>query len=640
MKSFIVTLLFCFSLSQAFAQGDIDEKLLKSADIVLLESEMDLVVESEEDVKLYFHEKFLVLNSDGVEKAALAVHYDKSTKVTQLEGTLLEQGYKKPKKFKDSDIIDVATSPYAGYVTDDRVKAIEPVITSYPAVVEYHYTLAFDGIFAYPKWYPVNHYREAVLSSKFSVSVPEGTKLRIKEKNIPSYAKTVNEGKDVYQWSLENYAAKKKENRSVPFKEIFPNVSVQPYHFTYEKTQGSLDTWSDFGDYIVGLNKGTRDLSPDVIAEVKELTKDAPNDIEKAKLIYEYMQGKTRYVSIQLGIGGYKPFPASSIHKQGYGDCKGLSNYTYNLMKAVGIDARYVIIKAGRGYSTLDEDMVGTQFNHAILCLPDIVEQDTVWLECTSQTSPFGFIGSFTGNRKALVIEEGKSKLVNTKQYTAEDNLQSRSTVVKLKQDKSIWVQSHMEAKGYQYGNYSRLVRESEEDLKKEFLKRYALSSSEVKSIEVDDDMHYPDPTFTMDYTVNVRNYSKLVNGGMSFVLFPYKGDYKQPKRYRSRKTDFVIDYPYTDIDTVDVYLLEGMKLKNIPEVQTLETEFGSYSNSVEKKNENTIRLIRKFSIKGGVYAKEKYSAYYNFMKEVRTFDSRTFWLEYTPDYKDEEDLE
>ncbi|KXX68233.1 DUF3857 domain-containing protein [Flammeovirga sp. SJP92] len=639
-KLFFISLL-TMAVNFSFGQvGLLDEKIQKNADVIILEASEELIVESENKIKKHFSQKIWVRNKSGMEKATMVAYYDKGSTITNMRGTLLEKGYKKPKKFKEEEIHDLSTSPNAGYVGDGRVKVIQPTISTYPAVIEYSYTTNYNGLFVYPKWYPVSHYNEAVLYSTFTLKVPEGTKLRIKE-NIIDNAKTSKvDGKDVYHWSLRDFYAKKEESKSLPETMIFPHVSAQPYHFTYEKTQGSLETWKDFGEYIVGLNKGTRDLSPEVIAEVKKLTKDIESPIEKARIVYEYVQSKTRYVSIQLGIGGLKPFNSSIVNDKGYGDCKGLSNYTYNLMQAVGIDARYVIIRGGRGYSVVDEEMVSSQFNHAILCLPNIVDQDTVWLECTSQTTPFGYMGRFTGNRKALIVEEGNSKLVNTKRYTAEDNLQERRTIVKLKQDKGIWLQSHIEARGFQYGNYERLERESEEELKKEFLKRYALKSSELKSIEVKNIKSYPDPVSKMNFTVDVHNYGKVINGGLMFPLFPFKDDYSTPTRYRSRKTDFVIDYPYTDIDTVDIYLLEGMKVETLPEAIDLETEFGSYKTSYQKNEDQSIRLVRTLIVKGGVYSKEQYSDYYSFLKGVDKYDESKLWIEYSPDYKKEEDLE
>jgi len=60
--------------------------------------------------------------------------------------------------------------------------------------------------------------------------------------------------------------------------------------------------------------------------KVTELTKNAKSREEKARLLYEYVQNKTRYISIQLGIGGFQPFEARVVDETGYGDCKALSN--------------------------------------------------------------------------------------------------------------------------------------------------------------------------------------------------------------------------------------------------------------------------------------------------------------------------
>jgi transglutaminase-like putative cysteine protease len=78
---------------------------------------------------------------------------------------------------------------------------------------------------------------------------------------------------------------------------------------------------------------GTTILPEETKAKMRALIGDEKNPIMKAKLIYDYVQQKSRYVSIQVGIGGWKPMDASDVDRLGYGDCKGLTNYTKALWR-------------------------------------------------------------------------------------------------------------------------------------------------------------------------------------------------------------------------------------------------------------------------------------------------------------------
>ncbi len=94
-----------------------------------------------------------------------------------------------------------------------------------------------------------------------------------------------------------------------------------------------METWDNFGKWIQALNSGRQELPPATKAKIKELTAKAKTDEEKVKILYEYLQSKTRYVSIQLGIGGQQPFEASVVDQFGYGDCKALSNYMVAMLE-------------------------------------------------------------------------------------------------------------------------------------------------------------------------------------------------------------------------------------------------------------------------------------------------------------------
>src|SRR5690606_12191315 len=76
------------------------------------------------------------------------------------------------------------------------------------------------------------------------------------------------------------------------------------------------------------------------------------------------------------------------------------------------------------------EDFPSLQANHVVLCIP--FQKDTLWLECTSQSGAPGYLGSFTGNRKALLVTEEGGELAATPRYGINENTQHRKVTAHL----------------------------------------------------------------------------------------------------------------------------------------------------------------------------------------------------------------
>jgi hypothetical protein len=92
----------------------------------------------------------------------------------------------------------------------------------------------------------------------------------------------------------------------VPFTQS--NDGIRTFHL--ENVDGSAKSWKEFGQwYSSEILTGTTILPEETKAKMSPVG-DEKNPIMKAKLIYDYVQQKSRYVSIQVGIGGWKPMDA------------------------------------------------------------------------------------------------------------------------------------------------------------------------------------------------------------------------------------------------------------------------------------------------------------------------------------------
>ena len=366
----------------------------------------------------------------------LSVPYDALDRINYLRGAVYDAQGHLLHQLRPAEIGDQGLGSAGGsFMTDLRVRYADLRQPTLPYTVEFDYEVTSNNTLFYPDWQPQSDENVALENATLQVTTPTALALRFEEQLLPAgaaAAPVVAGGQTTYRWQLAARSAVEAEPLSPPLSELLPAVHLAPAAFEVQGYAGSLDSWQNLGLWNYQLGKGRDLLPPALAAKMAQLLISDPDPRARARKVYEYLQSSTRYVSVQLGLGGWQTAPASAVASGGYGDCKALSNYTCAMLKAAGLPAYVALVGAGSDHADVRTNFPSSQFNHAILCMPlaahGSTPADTIWLECTSQTEAFGYMGSFTGNRHALLLTPEGGRLVATPRYGAQANRQQRRT--------------------------------------------------------------------------------------------------------------------------------------------------------------------------------------------------------------------
>jgi len=625
MKTILASLFVSLSL-QVIAAGDpkypvsdIPEELKKDVNAVVREDIMVYKILSKSTASLYAYYAVTIFNENAKEFASSILSYDKLTKISTINGSVYDASGKLIKKLKASEIYD--QSSHDGMYSDNRFKSIDLSQSTYPYTVVIEYQKDYKFLYHIDGSTFIPDEKVSVQAASYQLIYPPAIAPRYKAYNIDIQPKkeTLQNGSESLTWTFKNLKPITFEPLGEKL-DVIPYITAAPSTFEFEGYSGNMDTWTAFGNWIGTLNKG-RDILPEPTKQkVKELTASLKSDEEKIKAIYEFLQNRSRYVSIQLGIGGYQPFEASVVDKVGYGDCKALSNYTVSLLAEAGIKAYYVLINAGEYADELEEDFPSSQFNHATVCVPN--GKDTVWLECTSQTNPYGYAGRFTGNRKALAITENGAQVVRTPVYTADQNIQTTSADVYVEANGNAKAKVETIYAGLQYenGHLDFYLGNQYDDQRKWIQKNTDIPSFDINSFTMKN-VKEKSPSAIVNLDLTLNRFASV--SGKRIFITPNLMNRSTfvPEKVENRKTKVVRRLAYTDFDTVRYHVPEEIYPEYLPEPVKYKSRYGEYEASY-KLDQGSLVYIRKMKMNKGTFPPESYQELIDFYKSVNKADN------------------
>ncbi|GGH07263.1 DUF3857 domain-containing protein [Mucilaginibacter phyllosphaerae] len=631
MKRIFTALIILLNFGRVNAQADysaslIPKDLLPYASAVI--RNQNVYTEVKDNTTIYrIKTAVTVLNKNGDDIARIVVWYDKTNLIKNIKGTIYDEFGKFTGKFSEKNFEDVNGANDFSLFEDSRLKHYIPSTGSYPFTIEYEYELKSKQTLNFRDWKPNPETGLAVEKSSFTFACKPDFNIRYKEINMPAKVSigTTTEGLKTYTWQLNNLKALRSEPFSPLAESYLSMVKIAPQNFVYAGISGSFTNWKELGQWTYSkLLLNRQALPPEAIYKVKELTAGITDIKQKARKIYEYMQGKTRYISVQVGIGGYQPFLAGDVERLNYGDCKALVNYTQALFKAADIPSWYCVVEAGSNKVSMLNDFASMdQGNHIILCLP--LKGDTTFLECTSQKIPFGFLSDFTDDRTVLACTPEGGKLMHTPKYTAADNLQVRKAVFTINNTGDLSGNMATIYTGTQYDNTEDLVGEPLSEQKKTVQKMYAgINNLDIEKFDVKQDKKEI-PVSTENIQLDAREFASADNGKVYFSLNPVN-KLRSIRDVRNRTKPVYINRGYVDEDEITYALPAGYHPDTEPLNISLSKPFGKFKASTVY-HDGKLLYKRRIEIIDGTYSKETYQDLVAFYQAVADADSYNIML-------------
>ena len=224
----------------------------------------------------------------------------------------------------------------------------------------------------------------------------------------------------VYRFYADDVSPLRGEPSMPGATEILPYLHVSTY-----------ESWHDVGRWYWGLIQDQLQADDNLRGIVADLVRGKESEREKVIAIHDWVVENTRYVGLEFGIHGFKPYRVPDIVRRGFGDCKDKASLLFVMFREAGIDAHIVLTRTRRNGAISDLPASLAVFDHAIAYVPGL----DLYIDGTAEHSGITELpGGDQGVTVLHVWPEG-SELRQTPVLGPEHNARERSLEIEVTAD-------------------------------------------------------------------------------------------------------------------------------------------------------------------------------------------------------------
>lgn len=413
--------------------------------------------------EIYTGVSVTIMNARGLDYNGVVAHESGFRKIKRLKVRLLDADGKVIVEDDKKDL-NKACGFGEGYelYSDICTYYKEYALQKYPYTIEYELDYEIKSLFFWNG--PVLQHYIPVRKASYRLTCPDDFAFKYKCYGFDIEPTIEREdGKTIYTWERENIPALKEIDSAPDGCPEVGRISFMAEKFTLGDAALEGADWKNVGEWQARLWESCLLKDMDTLLWKPPVTDEK---LSAARAIYEELHDNTRYVSVSIGVGGWKPDNAALTQERGYGDCKGLSALLLSRLRLAGIEA-YPVLALTRGYGLTDIDFPGIDFNHVFLI--SIIDGDTIWMDLTCDFCRFGDLPYSDENINVLVSTDSGGVILKTPSSRPEDNKVIKESRVFISSDG----ETEIDIRADYYGNYGMAKKNKLENLDNDETRAY-----------------------------------------------------------------------------------------------------------------------------------------------------------------------
>ncbi|MEM7676150.1 MAG: DUF3857 domain-containing protein, partial [Myxococcota bacterium] len=403
---------------------------------------------------------------------------------------------------------------------------------------------------------------------RYTVTAPPSRPLYSATVRLPDPARETTTDGTRLKWKIDEVPALDFEPLGPPYPRIGRMLSVSTY-----------DAWDALGKWYARLYSEQLELDDTAREAGRAIVRGITDPKEKVRRLYDYVVKNTRYVGIELGIHGWKPFKAAEVFRRRYGDCKDKSTLLSALLRDNGVNATITLVRTSDRGRLPGDHATMWAFNHAITYVPEL----NWYLDPTADfTSSFELPYQDQGAMALVVHPDGRTKLTTLPVSEPHDNLNASKYIARLSRSGHLTMTGEERFFGARAAEVRRELQER--DRRQRLLERQLAQTFpgvKVDKLQVFDLKSLEKPV-TYKYQFTVPGYAQQDGRRMLIPIALYQHEVSKAYAQLARRQHAIrLDHPWATNNVIRYRLPKGARVTRLPQGVNIDTPYISLQQTI-----------------------------------------------------------